>query len=197
MAKEQERHGKIMTVQDICRYVADCCVTAERHAEMFKQGRDDRTLDYWLGFLHATDNGFTRMLWCMNYEDLQKECGIQRFENEAEAEKYAYDEEWVATSYDEALNKLYRDSGMTTEIVVEGNTYHSHIVPFGFIKVNGEIYPVFDDDAGQSEYIRIGDENFGAGAYNFQPEEYFIARILREKVYDAELKIKNFYTKGE
>ena len=186
-----------MTIQKIYKFVEDCCDMVEKYATLAKEGKDSRTLDHWLGYLQGTEIGFLYMLWEIDYEDLQKECGIQRFEDEAEAEKYAYDEEWVATGFDEALNEKYRETGLTNEIVVEGNTYFTHYVPFGFIKVGDEIYPIFDDDAGQCEYIRIAGENFSGGIYNFQPEEYFISRILREKLYDAEEKIKKIYLKGE
>ena len=186
-----------MKAKDIYWFVNNCCDSAERHANLAKEGKDSRTLDYWLGYLLGIESAMVQMFWYADYEDIKNEYGIQRFENKTEAEKYAYDEQWEATGYDEALNKVYRDSGLTTEIVVKGNTYFTHHVPFGFMKVEDNIYPIFDDDAGQCEYIRIAGEDFSGGAYNFEPEEFFLAKILDERLYDTEEKIKKIYLKGE
>ena len=193
MAKEQERHGRIMTIEQICIFIEHSCELAVRIAKLHQEGRDDRTLDYWIGFLNGVEYALQDMLaYTSNLNDYH----IQRFESQEEAEKYAYDEKFTATEFDAALSALYRDSGIAKEELEVGKNYSISILPYGCLKVNGETYAVYDDDAGQSDYIRINGENFSAGSYNFFPEEEFIAMILHQKIVTAKAEIVEIY-KGE
>lgn len=140
------------------------------------------SLDYWKGCLFGSARLLNHYLYSRDWSD-----AINYNLTEEEKEQYSYDEDWTATSMDVSVNELYRQSNPNLEVIEEGKTYHSHIKPCGLLDFNGKIYPVYNDDAGQSEYIRINGNNYSAGAYNMDPAADFISTIIN---YLFEEKIK-------
>ena len=144
--------------------------------------KQDYSLDYWKGFLYGTE----RMLHTKLYDAvLPKPNNVLTFEiTEKDAEKYAYDEDWVADERTVAINNMiYKQMNPDIELLEEGKTYHSHVKACGLLTFGDEKYPVYNDDAGQCEYIRLDGENFSGGAYNFTPEYDFIGHIISHKIY--------------
>lgn len=61
--------------------------------------------------------------------------------------------------------------------------------PWAILEYKGDIYPVYNDDYGQQDFIVLDDTSFGGGAYNFGADYDFIDRIdswLKEKEYKNE-----------
>ena len=145
--------------------------------------KQDYSLDYWRGFLFGSE----RMLHSKLYDSvLPRPNDMLDFEiTEEEEEKYAYDEDWVADGRTVAINNMiYKQMNPDTELLEEGKTYHSHIKACGLLTFGEEKYPIYNDNAGQCEYIRLGNENHSGGAYNFAPEYDFVAAIISYKIYN-------------
>ena len=187
-SKNKKGMVRIMTIKDIYWFVRHSCDTAIRRA-----GRASTDVNECLGYLIGIEVAADEML---RFIEREEDC-ILPFKSEEQAEKYAYDEDWVATEFDVGLNNLYKQMNLELENIEVGKTYHSHIVPYGYIQIDEEVFPVFSDDAGQCDYIRVDGENYSGGAYNFEPEREFYMYIFHHKLYQARQKVIELRNKGE
>lgn len=172
-----------MTVEHLYRELDDTLYYVDRVAHIYP-------LDYLKGLLA----GVYRVLSDFVYAITDEKVIIDDL-TEEEKEQYAYDEDWVADSFAVALNNnIYAQISDKVEPIEEGKTYHSHIRPWGLLTFGDEKYPVYDDDAGQCDYIRINGENVSGGSYNFFPEHEFLLHIIGykidEKIKELERKVK-------
>lgn len=184
-----------MTIKDIYWFVNRSCDTAIRRAQLHAEGRGKASLDECIGYLLGIEVAVDEMV---RFIEIRKVNCILPFKDEKQAEKYAYDEDWVATEFDVGVNNLYKQMNPELETIKVGKTYHSHIVPYGYIQIDEEVFPVFSDDAGQCDYIRVDGEDYSGGAYNFNPEKEFYMFIFHHKLYQARQEVIKLYNnKGE
>lgn len=179
-----------MNIKDVYWFTQRSCDSAIRRAH-----RVDVDIKECLGYLTGIEVAVNEMLHFI--EKTEANC-ILLFKDEKQAEKYAYDEDWVSTDIDVGLNNLYRQMNPELETIEVGETRHSHIVPYGYIQIDEEVFPIFSDDAGQCDYIRVNGENYSGGTYNFEPEMEFYMYILHNKIYQARQEVIKLYnSKGE
>ena len=184
-----------MTIKDVYWFVQRSRDAALRRAHSHAEGRSDVSLDECIGYLLGIEVATDEML---HFIEQRKANCILPFKDEKQAEKYAYDEDWVATEFDVGLNNLYKQMNPELETIEVGKTYHSHIVPYGYIQIDEEVFPIFSDDVGQCDYIRVDGENYSGGAYNFNLEEEFYMFIFHHKLYQARQEVIKLYnSKGE
>lgn len=88
--------------------------------------------------------------------------------------RYKVHKTFTATSYDVALNKIY---GIELK---EGQEYSTSFSPYGVIKVDNKVYPVYFDDAGQCDYIILSGKEFSSGSYSLMPEREFVYYIIND-----------------
>ena len=173
-----------MTVEYLYRELENVLYYVERMSQEENDGT--YSVDYLKGLL----NGVYRVLSTLAYR-IEDEKVINNELTEEEQEQYAYDEDWVADGFAVALNNnVYAQMSDEVELIEEGKTYHSHIKPWGLLTFGDEVYPVYSDDAGQCDYIRINGENFSGGTYNFFPEHEFIRYIISHKIEEAIEKLE-------
>ena len=87
---------------------------------------------------------------------------------EEEKKELSYVESGEYTEFDVGVNKIY---GIE---VKAGEHYEFTIEPWGILEWEDVKLPVYADDPGQCDYIRLDGELLGAGAYNPSPEGEFI-----------------------
>lgn len=91
----------------------------------------------------------------------------------------------IATGFDVSLNNLYRRINPALPEIIEGQEYETVEAPYAYFKYKKQIWPVYDDDAGQCDYIYVNGEAFSAGSfasypYNVEEFCYIIDKHTRE-----------------
>lgn len=112
-----------------------------------------------LGFTSAYHTQMMDLLLQTSYKELQDAFGVSP--SRRQKEKYSYKETWIADDWTVALNKVY---GIQIEKGKEYITIHK---PWLLVKINDLCYPVFSDDPGQQDYMRIkSGKTYSFGSYN-------------------------------
>lgn len=76
-------------------------------------------------------------------------------------------------------NNIYRKTNPDLPELTVGQQVENIIYPYAYFRYKKQIWPIYDDDAGQQSYIVINGETFGAGAYTVYPYDvmYFTYEI--------------------
>lgn len=94
-------------------------------------------------------------------------------------QEYIIERECIVSGFDAALNDVYRQLYPDLEEMKEGDVAVVKEIPLYYFKYKGRKWPVYDDDAGQQEYIYINGEFVGAGSFTPYPYsvEFFMYKI--------------------
>lgn len=94
---------------------------------------------------------------------------IHRFENNKEHD-YDIKETREVSDFGKALNELFHQHNHKSK------KQEICWTPYGYFEYKGKIWPVYDDDAGQCDFIYINNEFVSAGSFTPYPYnvEYFI-----------------------
>jgi len=106
----------------------------------------------------------------------------KQFFSEKKLKKYAIEHRFKATAWDVSMSRLYHQINPEYPLMKEGKKYSSLIKPIYYFKYKCKDWPVYEDDAGQCEYIYVNDKTYSAGTYVSYPfsVQYFM-EIINEQ----------------
>jgi len=109
---------------------------------------------------------------------------LKYFKTKKEQEPYIIKTTAIADEFSVALNNsIYKQMNPNLPEIKVGQEIEVCEEPFAYFKYKGNIYPIYSDDPGQQNYIKLNGEDYGAGSFTSYPYdvEYFIYIIEQQK----------------